>query len=76
MTASVIQVDAHASSPSTPITISVGHGPRAAAVTLLNNEWTGCDLTVPITDPRSTNIVGVSTRIYLQQEHMNTMIEI
>ena len=62
------QMDAHASSPSTPITISVGHGPRAAAVTLLNNEWTGCDLTYPFTDERSANVVGPCTGVRLEQD--------
>ena len=62
------QMDEAVIYPHTPITISVGHGYQATAVTLLNNEWTGCDLTFPFTDNGINNIVGPTTGRYLQQE--------
>ena len=62
------QMDEAVIYPHTPITISVGHGYQATAVTLLNNEWTGCDLTFPFTDNGINNIVGPTTGRYMQQE--------
>ena len=54
----LIQVETHTTNPHQPVTLCVGHGPHALAMTLHNHEGVGFDLTYPFTGQRSTTRVG------------------
>ena len=45
LAAMLMQVETHAANPHHPVTLRVGHGPHALALTLHNLEWVGYDLT-------------------------------